>query len=177
MILEAVQASEIWVPIVVALASAVGGAIGLDIYLHFKNKGKKAIERRKKEKQEEFKEVVVPCIEEAIKPLNDKMGDVEQKVDAMAGQDLPLLKQANRDSLRNQLFASYRHCAKLGFRTIEDTNNWEAMYESYIALGGNGFMPEIKEKFMKIPLEDLALLKTVVRPNTTTKKPRKSKGE
>ena len=47
------------------------------------------------------------------------------------------------------------------------------MYDSYVALGGNGFMPEIKEKFMKIPLEDLALLKTVVRPQNTTKKTNK----
>jgi hypothetical protein len=106
---------------VIAVASSVFGAMVLDIYLHFKNKGKKAIEKRKKEKQDEFKEVVVPCIEDAIKPLSDKLSDVEQKVDAMAGNDLPLLKQANRDSLRNQLFASYRHCAKLGYRTIEDT--------------------------------------------------------
>jgi len=120
---EVVKASEIWVPIVVAVASAVGGAMALDIYLHFKNKGKKAVEKRKEEKREEFKEIVVPCIEDAIKPLSDKLTDVEQKVDAMAESDLPLLKQANRDSLRNQLFASYRHCAKLGYRTIEDTQN------------------------------------------------------
>jgi len=164
---------EILVTILIAAATALAGAIAVDIYVHLKNKSKKAMERHKKEKQEEFKEIVVPCIEEAIKPLSDKMTDVEEKVDSMAENDLPLLKQANRDSLRNQLFASYRHCAKLGFRTMEDTKNWEAMYDSYVALGGNGFMPEIKEKFMKIPLEDLALLKTVVRPQNTTKKTNK----
>ena len=46
------------------------------------------------------------------------------------------------------------------------------MYDSYIALGGNGFMPEIKAKFEKIPLEDLALMRTVANNNKkrTTKK-------
>ena len=114
---------EILVTILIAAATALAGAIAVDIYVHLKNKSKKAMERHKKEKQEEFKEIVVPCIEEAIKPLSDKMTDVEEKVDSMAENDLPLLKQANRDSLRNQLFASYRHCAKLGFRTMEDTKN------------------------------------------------------
>ena len=158
---EVVKASEIWVPIVVAIGSAVGGAIGLDIYLHFKGKGKKAVERRKEERKEEFKEVVLPCIEEAIKPLSEEVSEVKKTVDTIAENELPLLKQANRDSLRNQLFASYRHCAKLGYRSVEDTTNWDAMYDSYIALGGNGFIPELHDKFHAIPLEDLALMKTV----------------
>ena len=161
--------------IIISVASAVFGAIAVDLYVHFKNKSKKAIEKRKEEKKEEFKEIVMPCIKDAIKPLGDKMSDVEKKVDNMADNDLPLLKQANRDSLRNQLFASYRHCAKLGYRSVEDTTNWDAMYDSYLALGGNGFIPELHDKFHAIPLEDLALMKTVTTNITSTTNSKKTK--
>ena len=171
MILADIWQNPVFVPIFISVVSGLLGAIILDIYIHIKKGTKKAVERRKKEKQDEFKEIVVPCIEEAIKPLSDKMTVVEKKVDTIAENDLPVLKQANRDSLRNQLFASYRYCRKTGFRSIEDTKNWESMYESYIALGGNGFIPELKTKFEAIPLEDLSLLKVVV--NEQTKKQQK----
>ena len=159
---DVVKASEIWVPIVVAVASAVGGAIGLDIYLQIKNKGKKAKEKRKEEREEEFKSIAVPCIQDAIKPLTDDVAEVKKAVDNIADNELPLLKQANRDSLRNQLFASYRHCAKLGYRSVEDTTNWDAIYDSYVALGGNGFIHELRDKFHAIPLEDLSLMRSVI---------------
>lgn len=42
------------------------------------------------------------------------------------------------------------------------------MYDSYIALGGNGFIPELYTKFHAIPLEDLALMRAAV--NTTNNK-------
>lgn len=159
--------------ILIAVASTVLGVAGTDLYVHFKNKTKKAVEKRKNEKKEEFKEVVMPCITEAIQPLSDKLTDVERKVDNIADNDLPLLKQANRDSLRNQLFASYRHCAKLGYRSVEDTTNWDAMYDSYIALGGNGFIPELYTKFHAIPLEDLALMRAAVNTTNNNKKSKK----
>ena len=159
-ILASIWDNTTFTAIFISVVSALGGAVVLDLYLHIKNRTKKAIDRRKKEKTEEYKEIVVPCIEDAIKPLNEKMTDVEAKVDIMATTDLPQLKQANRDSLRNQLFASYRHCAKLGYRSVEDTTNWDAMYESYVALGGNGFIHELRDKFHAIPLEDLALMKS-----------------
>lgn len=159
-ILASIWDNTTFTAIFISVVSALGGAVVLDLYLHIKNRTKKAIDKRKKEKTEEYKEIVVPCIEDAIKPLNEKMTDVEAKVDIMATTDLPQLKQANRDSLRNQLFASYRHCAKLGYRSVEDTTNWDAMYESYVALGGNGFIHELRDKFHAIPLEDLALMKS-----------------
>ena len=159
-ILTSIWENTTFTAIFISVVSALGGAIILDLYLHIKNRTKKAIERRKKEKTEEYKEIVVPCITDAIQPLNEKMSDVETKVDRMATTDLPQLKQANRDSLRNQLFASYRHCAKLGYRSVEDTTNWDAMYDSYVALGGKGFIHELRDKFHAIPLEDLALMKS-----------------
>jgi len=109
----------------------------------------------------------VPCIQNAIKPLGDQIAGVEKDVQAMKNVDLPMLKQANRDSLRNQLFASYRHCVKVGYRTLEDTENWEYMYNSYIDLGGNGFIPTLREQFLRIPMEDFGVLKVT---NTKEKK-------
>ena len=122
-ILTSIWENTTFTTIFISVMSALGGAVVLDLYLHFKNKTKKAIDKHKQEKTEEYKAIVVPCITEAIQPLNDKLSDVEKKVDTIADTDLPQLKQANRDSLRNQLFASYRHCAKLGYRSVEDTTN------------------------------------------------------
>ena len=172
-LVEAVKASEIWVPIVVAIASAVGGAIGLDIYLHIKNRGKKAVERKKKERQEEMKEAIMPCIEEAIKPMSDKIDDIDKDVQEVKNVDLPMLKNANRDSLRNQLFAAYRHCDKIGYRTTEDTENFLHMKESYEKLGGNGVIADIHEQFMNLPLENLESVK--YRTQQNNKKSKKQK--
>lgn len=146
---------EAWITILIAVASTVLGVVATDIYLRIKNKTKKAIEKRKQEKQDEFKEIVVPCIKEAIQPLETKINDVETSMNTVTQTDLPMLKRANRDSLRNQLFASFRHCDKVGYRTLEDTQSWEFMYASYLELGGNSFIPTLHDQFLALPLETM----------------------
>lgn len=162
--------------ILISVASAILGAAGVDLYVHFKNKTKKAIEKHKKERQEELKEALMPCIEEAIKPVSDKIDDIDKDVQQLKNEDLPMLKNANRDSLRNQLFAAYRHCDKIGYRTTEDTENFLHMKESYEKLGGNGVIADIHAQFMNLPLENLESVKyrSGLKKSRTTKK---SKGE
>ena len=157
--------------ILVSVASAILGAAGVDLYIHFKNKTKKSIERRKKEHQEEMKEAILPCIQEAIKPIGDKIDDIDNDVREIKNSDIPMLKNANRDSLRNQLFAAYRHCDKIGYRTTEDTENFLHMKESYEKLGGNGVITDIHTQFMNLPLENLESVKY----RSQTKKTKKSK--
>lgn len=164
------------VTIIVSVACTVLGAVAVDLYVHFKNKTKKAIEKHKKERQEELKEALMPCIEEAIKPVSDKIDDIDKDVQQLKNEDLPMLKNANRDSLRNQLFAAYRHCDKIGYRTTEDTENFLHMKESYERLGGNGVIADIHAQFMNLPLENLESVKyrSGLKKSRTTKK---SKGE
>jgi hypothetical protein len=145
--------------ILVSVASAILGAAGVDLYIHFKNKTKKAIEKKKKEHREELKEALLPCIAEAIKPMSDKLDDIDKDVQEIKNEDLPMLKNANRDSLRNQLFAAYRHCDKIGYRTTEDTENFLHMKDSYESLGGNGVIADIHKQFMNLPLENLESVK------------------
>lgn len=147
------------VTIIVSVACAVLGAVATDLYVHFKNKTKKAIEKHKKERQAELKEALMPCIEEAIKPVSDKIDAIDTDVREIKNNDIPMLKNANRDSLRNQLFAAYRHCDKIGYRTTEDTENFLHMKESYEKLGGNGVIADIHRQFMNLPLENLESVK------------------
>ena len=151
--------------ILVSVASAILGAAGVDLYIHCKNKTKRAIEKKKKERQDEMKEAILPCIEEAIKPMSDKIDTVEKDVQEIKNDDLPKLKMANRDSLRNQLFATYRHCDKIGYRTTEDTENFLHMKDSYEKLGGNGVIADIHEQFMNLPLENLESVKYKAQQN------------
>ncbi len=151
--------TSILITILVSVASAVLGVAGTDLYVHIKNRTKKAIDRKKKERQEELEESLVPCIEKAIKPLSDKIDSMDQDVQEVKNVDLPMLKNANRDSLRNQLFAAYRHCDKIGYRTTEDTENFLHMKDSYESLGGNGVIADIHRQFMNLPLENLESVK------------------
>ena len=114
---------DIATTIIVSVACTILGAIAADIYIRIKARTKKAIEKRKKERQEEFKDSILPCITDAIKPLSEKIDSLEVEIKSVKDTDLPILKRANRDSLRNQLFASFRHCDKVGYRTIEDTQS------------------------------------------------------
>ena len=163
------QLSDALIGILIGAATAVVGAIAVDIYIHFKNKTKKAIARKKKQQQEELKEALMPCIEEVIKPISDKIDDIDKDVQAVKNEDLPVLKNANRDSLRNQLFAAYRHCDKIGYRTTEDTENFLHMKDSYEKLGGNGVITDIHNQFMNLPLENLESVKYRSTKKTTKK--------
>lgn len=150
-------------------AGAVISAIAVDIYVHVKNKTKKAIAKKKKQQQEELKEALMPCIEDVIKPISDKIDDIDKDVQQLKNVDLPMIKNADRDSLRNQLFAAYRHCDKQRYRTVEDTENFLHMKESYERLGGNGVIADIHNQFMNLPLENLES----VQYRSQNKKPQK----
>ena len=163
--------TSVLITILVAVASTVLGVAGTDLYVHIKNRTKKAIDKKKKERQQELEESLVPCIEKAIKPMSDKIDVIDADVQQLKNEDLPVLKLANRDSLRNQLFATYRHCDKIGYRTTEDTENFLHMKESYERLGGNGVIADIHAQFMNLPLENLESVKY----RSQSKKTKKSK--
>lgn len=155
--------------ILTSAASAALGALAVDIYVHFKDRTKKALNKRKKERQEELQEAIAPCIDAAVKPINEKIARMEKDVQEIKNDDLPILKDANRDSLRNQLFAAYKHCSKIGYRTMDDTENFDHMFESYKKLNGNGMMIDIHKHFMGLPIKTVEAEKRKMQVEGKTK--------
>ena len=100
------------------------------IYHHFVNGSKKAREKKKRERKGELKEL----FDEFSQPIITKLDNAEKKLDKVA--------DGTRNSLRNDILKYYYDCLKKGYRTEKDTNNFDGMYNSYIALGGNSFIKE-----------------------------------
>lgn len=57
--------------------------------------------------------------------------------------------------LRDRLIQTYNHYNDKGYAPIYAKENFENMYNQYHALGKNGVMDEIHEKFKALPLEPL----------------------
>lgn len=54
--------------------------------------------------------------------------------------------------LRDRLYQLYAHCKTVkGYAGINDRNNFENMFKNYEALGENGVMRNIHDKFMSLP--------------------------
>lgn len=121
--------------IFIAVMSTLLGAIALDTYSRLKARSKKVLEKKKAEEDERFKKL--------IEPLQAELSKVSG--------DLKNISEGVRDSLRNQLHTLYKHCLKVGFRTSEDTQNFEHMFESYTKLGGNGYMVTVHTSFLALP--------------------------
>ena len=56
--------------------------------------------------------------------------------------------------LRDRLLQGYHYFKKRGMVTYGEARNYENMYEAYHALGKNGIMDIIFEKFKLIPVKD-----------------------
>ncbi len=54
--------------------------------------------------------------------------------------------------LRDRLMHVFRKCQAHGFADSDDRQNFENMYLQYHALGGNGVMDDIRQKFFALPL-------------------------
>jgi hypothetical protein len=62
------------------------------------------------------------------------------------------MKLAVQAILRDRLLQSFQFCKRQGFATSDDRQNFENMYVQYHALGGNGVMDDIRQKFFSLPL-------------------------
>lgn len=57
--------------------------------------------------------------------------------------------------LRDRLLQSYRYFSGKGYAEPEDRTNFENMWKQYEALGENGVMEDIHNKFMALPVYEL----------------------
>lgn len=55
--------------------------------------------------------------------------------------------------LRDRLIAEYNEGLRKGYARIYDKENFENMYTQYHALGVNGVMDDIREKYRALPTE------------------------
>jgi len=162
--------------------TALVGLIIADIYIFFKSRSKKAIEKHRHAKEQDeraliadvVKEVMAPSCSnlesiktevinvktdlEELKPIKadvlavkTEILAVKKEVTTIKKEDIKLLAAANRDSLRNQLLTVFRECQAKGYKTTEDIRNFEYMFDSYKALGGNSFMIDIAKQMEHIP--------------------------
>lgn len=53
--------------------------------------------------------------------------------------------------LRDRLYQLYRFCDEKGYASLPERENFENMYTQYHALGGNGVITNIRNKFQNLP--------------------------
>lgn len=68
-------------------------------------------------------------------------------------QKFKLLEAAMQSLLRRELREMYALCARQGFATMEDKDDFEMMYQRYHSLGSNGVMDNVRKQFFLLPCE------------------------
>ena len=62
------------------------------------------------------------------------------------------MKEGMKAILHDSLLRSYHACKRQGYATSDDRDNFEQMYNQYHALGGNGVMKDVRDKFLALEL-------------------------
>lgn len=160
-----ISATQFIVNVLVGLLSSVVPAIVIAVA---SDRTKKAINKRDEEKEElqryrqkeTFKEqnkYMEAVIDAKLKPLAEDLEEIKSDhVDVK--ESIDLIKKGSRASLRNDLLAAYYSCKKRGYKTFEEAQNFDRMYNAYVALGGNSFIKDtIKPEFdnIKLRTEDI----------------------
>ena len=137
---------------------------------------KKDQEEEKIRKEEEEKERIVALakhkeaqdelkaeIKEMLKPLEDKMDAMDEKIS--------LTSDGTLASLRNDILTAYYKCAEKGFRNDYDFQNVHDLYEAYTQLHGNSFIKDVMDRFDKLPTKEVfEAQKKMKKTSTTTRR-------
>lgn len=139
---------ELWYAIVTTCCTTLAGALVADIIVRVKTSGKKYLNRRKAEQREEIIDIFV----EATQPLKDDLNKVNKQLDDLIENDLKILKKANRDSIRAQLYEIYNRCEL--YKTTNDIETESELFDSYKALKGNHGCDARHDRFVKLPIKE-----------------------
>lgn len=82
--------------------------------------------------------------------LGGIIGFFAAKIKALSEQN-KALRNGVQALLRAQMIADYNHYAEKGFAPIYAKENFENCWQQYHALGANGVMNDIHERFMRLP--------------------------
>ena len=63
------------------------------------------------------------------------------------------VKKGVQALLRDRLIQGYKHYRDLGYADEDDRANLENVYVQYHALGANGVMDDLRNKFLSLPVE------------------------
>lgn len=64
------------------------------------------------------------------------------------------IKEGVKAMLRAQIVQAYEKANSKGYAPIYARENFEGLYEQYKALGGNGVIEDIRNKFFNLPTSD-----------------------
>jgi hypothetical protein len=90
-------------------------------------------------------QLIAKVLDDKLKPIKEDIKLIKQQI-----QDL---EKGELSSLRADLVQSFNLVVSKGYRTINDTQSWLSMYESYKGLGGNSFIDRLKGDFESLPTE------------------------
>ena len=103
---------------------------------------KEAIEKISRQNDEQY---------EMISSQNVKINSLFDDVKVLKEQQTQN-SQADRDMLRDAMLRTYHNCYEVkGWISVNDLESFQHMFESYIALHGNGMMPSVREKILSLP--------------------------
>lgn len=115
--------------------------------IHDRRKENNSANKRRKE-QENLNNMR-KVIKEENEPLREDIQKISSSMDDLRNSDITLL--------RDRMKCSLNFCKNQGYKTTTDMANWNEMYGSYKALGGNHFKEYVnawKEEMESLPLEN-----------------------
>lgn len=91
-------------------------------------------------------------IEHSVGILSEKIEDLENKTE-----DDECIREGVQALLRAQMIQDYNKWINRGCAPIYARENFENCWEKYHALGANGVMDDLHEKFMELPTKEKEL--------------------
>ena len=95
--------------------------------------------------------IVLIVINRSLKKRDAKQEEIRKQNLEMERQNKAIMLGVQA-ILRDRLLQGYRHYIDKGFAEYDDRENMENIYTQYHALGANGVMDDMREKFRSLPM-------------------------
>ena len=95
--------------------------------------------------------IVLIVINRSLKERDSKQEEIRKQNAEMERQNKAIMLGVQA-ILRDRLLQGYRHYIDKGFAEYDDRENMENIYTQYHALGANGVMDDMREKFRSLPM-------------------------
>lgn len=95
--------------------------------------------------------IVLIVINRSLKKRDAKQEEIRKQNAEMERQNKAIMLGVQA-ILRDRLLQGYRHYIDKGFAEYDDRENMENIYAQYHALGANGVMDDMRDKFRSLPM-------------------------
>ena len=95
--------------------------------------------------------IVLIAINRSLKKRDAKQEEIRKQNLEMEKQNKAIMLGVQA-ILRDRLLQGYRHGLDKGFAEYDDRENMENIYTQYHALGANGVMDDMRDKFRSLPM-------------------------